>query len=178
MAESQPQDVDAVRAAVLEAYGEHAGELSRAAIAMTRNRSLAQDVLQETFLRYFLTRMHGDAIVDERKWLDRVMRGVIADWKRSATIDAEVSLDDAVNAATNEPQDQRPGALPWAGKAARLLAPREQECIQLRAQGLEYREIATAMQIDIGTVGTLLNRAIRKLKQTLRPGRYWREMAR
>jgi RNA polymerase sigma-70 factor, ECF subfamily len=168
MAEPQPQDVDAVRAAVLEAYRKHSRELSRAAIAMTRNRSLAQDVLQETFLRYFLTRMHGDAVADEREWLDRVMRGVITDWKRSALVEAELSLDDAVDAAAGEPQDQRPRVLPWAGKAAWLLAPREQECIQLRAQGLEYREIATAMQIDIGTVGTLLNRAVRKLKQTLR----------
>jgi RNA polymerase sigma-70 factor (ECF subfamily) len=168
MAEPQPQDIDAVRLAVLDAYRQHARELSRAAIAMTRNRSLAEDVLQETFLRYFMTLMHGEAVTDEREWLDRVMRGVVADWKKSAPLDSEVALEEAADAPANEPRDQSSSDRPWAGKAARLLAPREQECILLRAQGLEYREIATAMQIDIGTVGTLLNRAVRKLKQTLR----------
>jgi len=169
MAESEPQDVDAVRSTVLEAYRRHAGELSRMAMAMTRNRSLAQDVLQETFLRYFMARMHGDNVTDERDWLCRVMRGVIADWKRSAALDTEVALEDAADAA-QEPNSEESATrvLPWAAKSARILAPREQECIKLRAQGLEYREIATAMQIDIGTVGTLLNRAVRKLKQVLR----------
>ena len=52
-------------------------------------------------------------------------------------------------------------------KAARILAPRERECITLRSQGLDYSEIASAMQISIGTVGVLLSRAIRKVKRTL-----------
>jgi RNA polymerase sigma-70 factor (ECF subfamily) len=169
MAESQPEEIEAVRSAVLDAYRQHAGELSRIAMTSIRNQSLAQDVLQETFLRYFMTRMHGEVVTDERDWLCRVMRGVIADWKRSAALDCEVALEDAADAAQeSEGDESATRVLPWAGKAARILAPREQECIQLRAQGLEYREIATAMQIDIGTVGTLLNRAVRKLKQVLR----------
>jgi len=169
MAESHPQEIEAVRAAVLEAYHRHAGELSRMAMTLIRNQSLAQDVLQETFLRYFLTRLHGDAVSDERDWLCRVMRGVIADWRRSAALDTEVALEDATDAAQgSDGEESATRVLPWAGRSARILAPREQECIQLRAQGLEYREIATAMHIDIGTVGTLLNRAVRKLKQVLR----------
>lgn len=170
MAESQPTDIERVRAAVLDAYRRHAGELSRLAMNMTRNRSLAQDVLQETFLRYFLTQMHGEVVTDERGWLWGVMRSLIADWKRSAALDSEVALEDAAGAPADEPEDDVAAtrALPWVGKAARILAPREQECIQLRAQGLQYREIATAMQIDVGTVGALLNRAVRKLKQVLR----------
>ena len=169
MADAEPQNIDAVRAVVLEAYRQHAGELSRMAMAITRNRSLAQDVLQETFLRYFMTRMHGDAVADERDWLCDVMRRVIADWKNSTAMETEVPLEDAAaTAQASDGEESVARVLPWAGSAGRILAPREQECIQLRAQGLEYREIATAMQIDIGTVGTLLNRAVRKLKQVFR----------
>ncbi len=171
MAESQPRDIEEVRAAVREAYHRHASVLSRLAMTMTRNRSLTQDVLQETFLRYFLSRMHGEAVMDELDWLSRVMRDLIADWKASHALDTEVSLDEA-DTSTGKAESAASARkdLPWAGKAARILAPREQECIQLRAQGLEYREIANAMQIDVGTVGTLLNRAVHKLKQVLRSG--------
>lgn len=169
MAENKPPEVDAVRLTVLEAYRRHAGELSRLAMALTRNRSLAEDILQETFLRYFLTCMQGEAVPDEGEWLSAVMRGLISDWKRAATLDPEVTLEDAASAPAKEPEGEALGskALPWTSKAARILAPREQECIQLRAQGLEYKEIASAMRIDIGTVGTLLNRAVRKLKNVL-----------
>src|SRR4029079_10932108 len=75
---------EGIRGAVLEAYRIYADELSRTALALTRNKALAQDVLQETFLRYFVARMHGDEISDEGRWLDGVMRSLIQDWKKSA----------------------------------------------------------------------------------------------
>ena len=53
------------------------------AMVATRHKALAQDLLQETFLRYFLTRMHGEEIADEGNWLRTVMRNLIVDWKKS-----------------------------------------------------------------------------------------------
>jgi RNA polymerase sigma factor (sigma-70 family) len=162
-----PEQVEAVRLAVLEAYKVHAGELSRLAVVMTRNKALAQDILQETFLRYFLTRMHGDVIANERDWLHNVMRNLIQDWKQSLKSEDSVGLEEAESTEAQTREDE-PGRrmLTWAMKAARMLAPREQECIRLRAQGLAYAEIASAMQISVGTVGALLNRAIQKIRQT------------
>ena len=162
-----PEQVEAVRLAVLEAYKVHAGELSRLAVVMTRNKALAQDILQETFLRYFLTRMHGDVIANERDWLHNVMRNLIQDWKQSLKSEESVGLEEAESTEAQTREDE-PGRrmLTWAMKAARMLAPREQECIRLRAQGLAYAEIASAMQISVGTVGALLNRAIQKIRQT------------
>ena len=161
--------MEGIRGAVLEAYRVYADELSRTALALTRNKALAQDVLQETFLRYFVTRMHGDEISDEGRWPDGVMRSLIQDWKKSAVGQEAVALEEVEDTAEQTPQDKgfgnRQRTLPaWA---ARILAPREQECIELRSQGLAYSEIASAMQISIGTVGALLNRAIGKLRHTL-----------
>ncbi len=168
MAEPQPQKMEAARLAVLDAYRRHAAELTRIAMLSTRNQSLAQDVLQETFLRYFMTRMHHEPIHDERGWLCHVMRTVIADWKKSDAAADQVSLEDAEAVASTEAEGLGVMPRPWTLQIARILAPRERQCIHLRAQGLEYKEIASAMDIDIGTVGTLLNRAIRKLRQVLR----------
>jgi RNA polymerase sigma-70 factor, ECF subfamily len=161
-----PAEIEVVRLAVVEAYQVHAEELSRMATVATRHKSLAQDLLQETFLRYFLTRMHGEEIADEGRWLRVVMRNLIQDWKKSVKSQESVALEDVEGTAAQTP-DEKDHGLTWAMKAARMLAPRERECITLRSQGLDYSEIAGAMQISIGTVGVLLSRAIRKVKRTL-----------
>jgi len=139
--------IDDIRGAVLEAYRVYADELSRTALVLTRNKALAQDVLQETFLRYFVARMHGDEISDEGRWLDGVMRSLIQDWKKSAAGQEAVALEEVEDTAGHTPQEKgfgnRQHTLPaWAARAS-------------------------AMQISIGTVGALLNRAISKLRHTL-----------
>jgi RNA polymerase sigma-70 factor (ECF subfamily) len=159
-------EIEAVRLAVVEAYEAHAEELSRMAMVATRHKALAQDLLQETFLRYFLTRMHGEEIADESNWLRTVMRNLIMDWKKSLKQQESVALEEAEGTAV-QTSDEKDRTLGWAMKAARILAPRERECITLRSQGLDYSEIASAMQISIGTVGVLLSRAIHKVKRTL-----------
>jgi len=158
--------VEAVRLATLETYQQHAKELSRRGVALTRNTVLAQDVLQETFLRFFLAKMNDEKIVDERAWLMRVTLSLIRDWKRSANTLAFVSLQDAESTVTEakEARDTGNPGTPWLPSAAQGLAPRELECLKLRAQGFDYREIAGSMRIRIGTVGVLLNRAIRKIR--------------
>jgi DNA-directed RNA polymerase specialized sigma24 family protein len=49
-----------------------------------------------------------------------------------------------------------------------LLAPREWQCVRLRAEGFDYTEIATELAIRPGTVGSLLHRATEKLRILLR----------
>ena len=168
-ARTTPEEVEAVRTAVLEAYRANAKELSRVAVGMTRNRVLAQDAIQETFLRYFLTRMHGEKIANEQAWLRDVMRDLILDWKRASQEQDLVALDDVDSSVAHPREEMEPGnrEAPWVMKVARILAPREQQCINLRSEGLAYSEIATTMQISVGTVGALLNRAIQKLKRAV-----------
>jgi RNA polymerase sigma-70 factor (ECF subfamily) len=162
-ADTRIEEVEAARLAVLEAYKRHADDLSARAVILTRNRVLAQDVLQEVFLRFFLTRMHGERIADERAWLQRVMLSLIKDWKRSSIEHATVSLEDAESTPAETSEYQNAG-IAWIPVAERGLAPRELECLRLRAEGFDYREIAGAMRIRIGTVGVLLNRAARKIR--------------
>jgi len=45
-----------------------------------------------------------------------------------------------------------------------MLAPREWQCVELRAEGFDYTEIATELAIRPGTVGSLLHRATEKLR--------------
>jgi RNA polymerase sigma-70 factor (ECF subfamily) len=49
----------------------------------------------------------------------------------------------------------------------KLLAPRELECVRLRAEGLKYEEIADVLDLRQGTVGATLARAHRKIRRAL-----------
>jgi RNA polymerase sigma-70 factor, ECF subfamily len=161
-------NIEEVGQAVLAAYRRNAGELARTAASVARNPGVAEDAVQETFLRYFLSLAHGEIINDERAWLHRVMRNWLTDWVRSASVRSTMALDDVAEPLAGAPLDQTlTFRLHWLRKAAAALGRRERECIHLRAQGLEYGEIASEMKIRPGTVGALLNSAIRKLRQTL-----------
>jgi RNA polymerase sigma factor (sigma-70 family) len=50
-----------------------------------------------------------------------------------------------------------------------VLAPRELECLQLRAEGFDYKEIAQILSIRSGTVGATLARALNKIRKALNP---------
>jgi RNA polymerase sigma-70 factor, ECF subfamily len=155
-------NIDDVRQAVLSAYKRSAGELARTAHSITGDPVAAQDAVQETFLRYFLSLSHGEQIKDERAWLHRVMKSLV----KSASMKSTVALEDVSAESAVIPQDHTlTYRLQWLAQAAETLGARERECIHLRAQGLEYGEIASQMKIRIGTVGALLNSAIHKLRQ-------------
>ncbi|MBZ5580075.1 MAG: LuxR C-terminal-related transcriptional regulator, partial [Acidobacteriia bacterium] len=49
---------------------------------------------------------------------------------------------------------------------AALLTEREFACLRLRAEGLDYAEIASALGIRSGTVGALLARAQKKIRHS------------
>jgi DNA-binding NarL/FixJ family response regulator len=55
---------------------------------------------------------------------------------------------------------QPPAAAPGSVEA---LAPREREVLKLLAEGCPYKEIATAMQVSLGTIRTYIERIYQKL---------------
>jgi RNA polymerase sigma factor (sigma-70 family) len=159
-------DTQSAREKTIQAYQVHAGVLLAYAHRLTRDDALAQDALQETFLRFFISLMQGENIQNARAWLHRVAHNYVCDTLRSALVRTAVSLEEAGN---DRIRDERslPGAdlaAEWIEAARLLLAPREWQCVQLRAEGFDYTEIATQLAIRPGTVGSLLHRATEKLR--------------
>jgi RNA polymerase sigma factor (sigma-70 family) len=159
-------DVQNAREETIQAYQLHAGVLLAYAHRLTRDEALAQDALQETFLRFFLALMQGEEIQNARAWLHRVAHNYVCEVLRSASIRKAVSLEDA---GENQLRDERATpdndrAPDWIEAARMLLAPREWQCLQLRVEGFDYTEIATVMAIRPGTVASLLHRATDKLR--------------
>ena len=158
-------DAESAREETIRAYELHAGMVLGYTHRLTRDDGLAQDALQETFLRFFLALMQGEDIQNARAWLHRVAHNYIGDTLKSATVRTAVPLEEA---GDDRLRDERsmPGAdlaTEWIEAAKMLLAPREWQCVQLRAEGFDYTEIAMQLAIRPGTVGSLLHRATEKL---------------
>lgn len=157
---------EVLRQETLEVYQELSGALTAYAFRLTSNVGLAQDAVQETFLRFFLVRMQGEIIRNPSAWLHRVAHNYICETVRSSAVQACVTLDEeALGRMQVAPEI---GNVEWEQAFRNLLAPREFECLQLRSEGFDYTEIADAMSIRPGTVGALLHRVGQKMRLALR----------
>lgn len=152
---------------IVEVYRENAEALFRYALVIARNVGLAEDAVQETFLRYYAQRKRGD-IPGERAWLFRVVRNYILDDRKSSSSRTSVGIE----AAHGYPDQSRsPEQAFESSEAMRLvmeiLTPRELQCLQLRTEGFSYKEIAQILSIGSGTVGALLARSSEKIRRAL-----------
>jgi len=163
-------DTSRAREATIESYRLHAPALTGYAHRLTRDDGLAQDVVQETFLRFFLALLQGEEIKNPGAWLHRVAHNYACETQRSAAVRKAVSLEDfpeeTLSIDRSPPGTERMSD--WVETARLLLAPREWECVHLRSEGFDYTEIAAELAIRPGTVGALLHRATEKLRNRLR----------
>jgi RNA polymerase sigma-70 factor, ECF subfamily len=156
---------EALQREVLSLYQEHGSALFRYAISVARDAELSRDAVQEAFLRYQSQRSTGGQIAAPRGWLYKVIHNYLMD----AVVRNQVPLD---HAATCPDPAQRPEAQAEADsletRLKKIFSPREFDCIRLRADGLNYDEIAAALGISSGTVGGMLSRASHKITMDLR----------
>ncbi len=151
---------------VTELYRSTAGRLLGYAMVLAGNASVAQEAVQEAFLRYYVERAKGELQSGSGRWLFRVTRNYILDQHKSSSARTSVSLDQAL---TYGDERQSPHALLERSEAItqalRILSPREIECLQLRSDGFTYQEIGDILEIESGTVGSLLTRAGKKIRR-------------
>jgi RNA polymerase sigma-70 factor (ECF subfamily) len=130
----------------------------------------AEDLVQEAFYRLFDDLRRGCHVQDARFWVFRVAHNLAIDHCRHRRFSGTAVRQDG--AGTYEREDPGPSAeqdllererIDRLEAALTRLSPQEHQCLQLRSQGLRYREIGELLGIRIPTVQTLLGRAIRKL---------------
>lgn len=160
---------DDPEAAVMRAlYNEHAAALWRYALRLTGDRTLAEDVVQETLLRAW---RHPEVTADvdrpARAWLFTVARNMIIDERRSARFRRETGVPDPEHVADPASPDDVDAALNRIvlGTALRQLSDEHRAVIR-RAyyQGWTTGQIAADLQIPEGTVKSRLHYAVRALR--------------
>ncbi len=132
------------------------------------NAGDAEDIAQEAFIRLFRDLRKGHTIENVRAWLFRVAHNLVIDFGRRSP--APESLDaPPYQHVAEEVSDPSPNAeQEITGEASRQrllrhLTLQERRCMELRAEGLRYREIAEVLSLRIPTVQTTLDRAIKKI---------------
>jgi len=137
------------------------GHLHRLALALTANRTRADDLVQETFLRA-LRYFHSYQGEDFKPWMAAIMRNI----HRTRTAPAPLSTDDDWLAQLPDPAPNPEQTALSADRAQRLrglvaaLPEALREVLILREYGdLSYGQIAAVLAIPTGTVMSRLSRA-------------------
>lgn len=146
-------------------YAERGAEFFYYARALAHNEELAKDSLQEAFMRYFIALCQGEEIPSPRAWIYRVLRNHLLDRIKHMRIHEERELRQGL------PYNQDIEGACLRHEVLRLaqaaLTPGEYRCLRLRTEGLRYGEIAARLCLTSGTVGTLVSRAMQKIRTLL-----------
>ena len=128
------------------------------------DRDWAEEVAQETFMRA-LRQGHMD---NERAWLFAVATNLVRDEarkdarrRRHLSLLAEEERDRFAEPESTALERSQESA--DARKAVDALAERDRLALLMREEGLDYGEIAEALGLAPGSVGTTLSRARRRL---------------
>lgn len=151
---------------------------------MVRDRELAEDLAQETFVRTLNNLRRYDSSYKFSSWLFKIGYNLTIDHLRKKELDV-VSIQGAPDAVTPDQQaataitlmsgDEKPDELLEARTlgseievAIGQLRPEYQTAILLRhVEGYAYDEIAEVMEVPLGTVKTYIHRARNELKEAL-----------
>jgi RNA polymerase sigma-70 factor (ECF subfamily) len=132
----------------------------------------AEDLSQEVFLRLFCELRKRGEVKNIRAWLFRVAHNLAADRHREVRLEQRDGRAGTGQDPDRCANDTEEGILKRERQrrmetALSLLSVQERRCLELRAEGLRYREIAEALSIGSSTVETFLARAIRKIVKQL-----------
>lgn len=151
---------------------------------MVRDRELAEDLAQDTFIKVL---NHIDRYRPEFKlssWLFKIANNVAIDHLRRRQLDT-ISMDgsphavtqDAIEATSFDVTVKQESALEEMEakelgtsieRAIAHLRPEYRSCIMLRhVEGRSYEEIATTLDLPLGTVKTYIHRARHELRKEL-----------
>ena len=189
-APSGPDDGDLVKrcqrgdsAAFNELVTRYRGKVYAMIYNMVHNEQDAWDLAQDGFLKAWksIGRFRGQSSF--YTWLYRIMMNVTIDSLRRRHVEGETEFDDSIGLRNIDPGSvttPRTGILPHekaAGDEIRVridaavarLTPEHRAVILMREiEGMEYQEIADALECSIGTVMSRLFYARKKMQSMLR----------
>lgn len=165
------RDEEALRAA----YAAHGGELFRLALRSLGDRGLAEEVVQETFVRAWQSREKFDAGRGSRRtWLFAITRNLVIDAvrKRAARPSGPLADDpgdgeqDPANAA-EDPTERALTEMQMSEALERLSEDHRQVILEVYYRGRPYREVAAELGVPAGTLRSRTYYALKALRLAL-----------
>lgn len=145
-------------------------DLMRMCYAYLNDAALAEDAVQETFIKAYRSMDGFRNESGERSWLTRIAINTCKDMRRSSwfrLFDRRVSLDELP-----EPiQSSLSGDDGWLMEDILNLPDREKDVVLMYYyQGMDIREIGEALKLNASTVSKRLKKARRRLRGILEGG--------
>lgn len=156
---------DAVNESELERlFRDYHPQLVRFLTRQLGDRDRAEELAQETFLRA----LRQDQLTNERAWLFTVANNLVRDdVRRDTRRRRHLTLLQAEERAREveapPPDIERAEDAAMARQALGALAERDRQALLMREEGLDYHEIAEALDLSVGSIGTTLARARKRL---------------
>jgi RNA polymerase sigma factor (sigma-70 family) len=148
-------------------YRTHVGDVYRYALAVTGNRSDAEDVTQTTFMQAYRALDRGEHPVKPRNWLITVAHNVCRQrFRETARRPIEVEYDEDVGEAL-VPSDDAPTAADIQRALGQLAMNQREALVMRELEGRSYAEIAETLGLSVAAVETLIFRARRALREQL-----------
>ncbi len=156
---------------VTELYAVHRDGIYRFLVSQGLPPAEAQETTHDVFIRLLVAMQTGTEIVSERGWLYSVAAKCAADyWRRGRRllripIELGSPATEVLSSPGPSPEAQASSAEQLRNVAAAILKlPAEQRlCIQLRSQGLRYREIAEILGVGVATVADRVAAAVKRV---------------
>ena len=153
------------------AYRAHGSELYGLAMRTLGDRGLAEEAVQETFLRAWHAADRFDpALGSLRTWLFAIARNVVIDIGRARSVRPRLADDAGVEDRADQADDPYERALlAWeVEEALRRLGDAHREVlVETYYRGRPYAEVAAQLGVPEGTVKSRVYYALRALRNAL-----------
>ena len=169
---SDPDRNPAVAARVEQLYASHAALVRSVCRSLLRDRSEAEDAVQQTFLSAQRALVNGSSPRDEAAWLATIARHeclarVRARMREPLPLELELEMGDAGSDA-HTAAVRRHEAVELREALAELPAQQRAAILLREVRGLSYQEVASSLSVTTAAVESLLFRARRSLQTRLR----------
>jgi RNA polymerase sigma-70 factor (ECF subfamily) len=157
------------RQLVADLYTEARDGVYHYLLACGLDAARSQEVTQEAFLRLYAVLREGGTIDNPKGWVYRVAHNIGMDTRRRSARESAYSeaaartVADLSKSAEEELVEKE--WLEGFRDVLNQLSKQQRLCLELRAQGLQYREIADVLRIRTSTVGEFLRRAVKQVRK-------------
>jgi RNA polymerase sigma-70 factor (ECF subfamily) len=169
-------------AAFRELFHAYVPQLQPLVMHLTKTASVTEDIIQETFLRVWLSRDKLPAIENPRSWLLRILFYQSFTWLRRRNVhhkalDAMAYGEDEMRSTTEEAVAYA-AMLRLVGEAVQQLPAQAKKIYKLsRENGLRIPEIAAQLGLSPNTVKNSLVRSLQAIRRHMEAGGYWLPLA-
>jgi RNA polymerase sigma factor (sigma-70 family) len=158
--------------AFTELYERHSAPLLTFLVRLIGDQTLAEDLLQETFVRVYLGRHAYQAIGQFRAWLFTISRRLVIDWRRSqqqlASSHEPAALETIAAPGRADDRAEARDLAVRLERAIRRLPDGQREVLLLsRYADLNTEQIAQMTGSTPGAVRVTLHRALQRLRELI-----------